>query len=145
MKFSDEYVQKKQDGSHNVFWARMPETMIKKVAEESCLRMAAPEDLSGVYGDDEMLQAESNGEVKLLADFKQPESNSELLDEVLIIVSEYCNSEELYDNAHSIVQKYGENLNEGEIYILKEAINKKVKALRVNNDEKKPAKVSAKK
>ena len=31
--------------------------MIKKVAEESVLRMCAPEDLSGVYGDDEMDQA----------------------------------------------------------------------------------------
>jgi phage recombination protein Bet len=54
-----EYVQTKSDGTPNHFWKQMPETMIKKCAEESVLRMMAPEDLSGVYGDDEMLQADS--------------------------------------------------------------------------------------
>lgn len=35
-------------------WARMPETMIKKVAEVAALRMAFPDDLGGIYSDDEM-------------------------------------------------------------------------------------------
>lgn len=38
-------------------WAKMPETMIKKVAEVAALRMAFPDDLGGVYSDDEMDQA----------------------------------------------------------------------------------------
>lgn len=62
-----EYVQTKSDGAPNHFWKQMPETMIKKCAEESVLRMMAPEDLSGVYGDDEMQQADSEvKEVKQL-------------------------------------------------------------------------------
>ena len=59
-----EYVQKKSDGTVNSFWAKFPQTMIKKCAEESVLRMMTPEDLSGVYGDDEMMQADT--EVKQL-------------------------------------------------------------------------------
>jgi len=54
-----EYVQTKADGTTNHFWKQFPQTMIKKCAEESVLRMMSPEDLSGVYGDDEMSQADS--------------------------------------------------------------------------------------
>lgn len=39
-------------------WQKMPETMIKKVAEAAALRMAFPEDLGGVYTQEEMDQAE---------------------------------------------------------------------------------------
>jgi phage recombination protein Bet len=38
-------------------WARMPETMIKKVAEAAALRMAFPDDLGGLYESAEMDQA----------------------------------------------------------------------------------------
>lgn len=40
-------------------WAKMPETMIKKVAEAAALRMAFPDDLAGVYSEEEMHQAEA--------------------------------------------------------------------------------------
>lgn len=43
-------------------WSKMPETMIKKVAEAAALRMAFPDDLGGVYTKEEMEQAE--GETK---------------------------------------------------------------------------------
>jgi phage recombination protein Bet len=42
-------------------WLRMPETMIKKVAEVAALRMAFPEQLGGVYAPEEMEQAEAQG------------------------------------------------------------------------------------
>jgi len=61
----EEYVQRKSDGTPNAFWNRFKQTMIKKCAEESVLRMMAPEDLSGVYGDDEMLQADEQGPKKI--------------------------------------------------------------------------------
>lgn len=38
-------------------WAKMPETMIKKVAEAAALRMAFPDELGGVYTNEEMDQA----------------------------------------------------------------------------------------
>jgi phage recombination protein Bet len=39
-------------------WTKMPETMIKKVAEAAALRMAFPDDLGGIYTKEEMDQAE---------------------------------------------------------------------------------------
>lgn len=39
-------------------WAKMPETMIKKVAEAAALRMAFPDELGGLYVREEMDQAE---------------------------------------------------------------------------------------
>lgn len=42
-------------------WIKMPETMIKKVAEAAALRMAFPEDLSGLYTQDEMDQVDRHG------------------------------------------------------------------------------------
>lgn len=38
-------------------WAKMPETMIKKVAEVAALRMAFPDKMSGAYSHEEMDQA----------------------------------------------------------------------------------------
>lgn len=38
-------------------WAKMPETMIKKVAEAAALRMAFPDELGGIYSEEEMHQA----------------------------------------------------------------------------------------
>ena len=40
-------------------WAKMPETMLKKVAEAAALRMAFPDELGGVYSKEEMDQAEA--------------------------------------------------------------------------------------
>ncbi len=43
-------------------WAKMPETMIKKVAEAAALRMAFPDDLGGIYTNEEMDQAEASND-----------------------------------------------------------------------------------
>lgn len=40
-------------------WSKMPETMIKKVAEAAALRMAFPDSLGGVYSQEEMEQAKN--------------------------------------------------------------------------------------
>ncbi len=44
-------------GSNKGTWAKMPSTMLAKVAESQSLRRAFPADLSGVYSGDEMEQA----------------------------------------------------------------------------------------
>lgn len=42
-------------------WSKMPETMIKKVAEAAALRMAFPDELGGTYVKEEMDQADRGG------------------------------------------------------------------------------------
>jgi phage recombination protein Bet len=50
----DEYVGLKSDGSVNGQWAKKPATMIRKVALVQALREAFPEELQGMYDQDEM-------------------------------------------------------------------------------------------
>ena len=60
----DEYAQKKHDGSLTHMWAKMPGLMIQKVAESLALRKAFPNDLSGLYTQEEMAQATTEPEKK---------------------------------------------------------------------------------
>lgn len=53
-----EEVSRDEYDTGKAMWQRMPETMLKKVAECAALRMAFPDQLGGVYGDAEMQQAE---------------------------------------------------------------------------------------
>lgn len=52
-----EYAETTQDGGLKGMWRTMPRTMLAKCAEALALRKAFPQDLSGVYSDDEMGQA----------------------------------------------------------------------------------------
>jgi phage recombination protein Bet len=49
-----EFVQTKKDGSPNSMWARAPRNMLAKCAEAQAFRKAFPQDLAGVYSDDEV-------------------------------------------------------------------------------------------
>lgn len=55
----DEYKQTKRDGGLTSMWAQRPAGQIAKCAEALAWRMAFPQDLSGIYTDDEMHQADS--------------------------------------------------------------------------------------
>ncbi len=54
-----EYVQTTHNGNPTKFWSTMPYVMIGKCAESLALRKAFPEDLSDLYTDEEMQQADN--------------------------------------------------------------------------------------
>lgn len=55
----DEYAQKKKDGTPTQMWSTKPHIMLAKCAEALALRRAFPAELSGVYTDEEMAQADN--------------------------------------------------------------------------------------
>lgn len=55
----DEYAQTKRDGDLTQMWAQRPAGQIAKCAEALAWRMAFPQDLAGIYTEDEMGQADA--------------------------------------------------------------------------------------
>lgn len=53
----DAFAVRNKDGKLNPMWTKMGEHMLAKVAETQGLRTAMPEDLGGIYGQEEMDQA----------------------------------------------------------------------------------------
>lgn len=54
-----EYVQRSKEGGPTRFWKEMPRVMLAKCAEAIAMRKAFPEDMGGLYTEEEMQQAEN--------------------------------------------------------------------------------------
>ncbi|MEW3513802.1 MAG: phage recombination protein Bet [Intestinibacter bartlettii] len=50
----EEYIQKTKNGTPNKMWSEKPCTMIRKVAQSQCLRESFPDELQGLYQQEEM-------------------------------------------------------------------------------------------
>lgn len=83
--FWDEYKQVDQEGNPTGMWRKMPRNQLAKVAEALALRKAFPQDLSGLYTEEEMQQADNHVD-PIEAD---PRSIDELMENYLLAFSRY--------------------------------------------------------
>jgi hypothetical protein len=85
----EEYCQRDQQGNPTQFWKKMCHVMTDKCAEALCIRKSFPDDVAGVYTEEEMMQAEmyvpppaiQNPDVKLLDIEENPTIRENRIDE----------------------------------------------------------------
>jgi phage recombination protein Bet len=74
-----EYVQTKQDGTPNKFWATKPITMIKKVTVSQAFRLAFPDEFDGMpYTSDEVVDQEKIIDINAEPELKMPTAKNEV-------------------------------------------------------------------
>lgn len=69
----NEYVSTNKDGQAEFMWKKMPYLMLAKCAESLALRKAFPNELSGIYSEEEMAQSKN-----ILADLPAPDKTNKI-------------------------------------------------------------------
>lgn len=89
----EEYVQTGKDQRPTPMWQKMPALMLAKCAESLALRKAFPQELSGIYTQEEMKQADL-GETSNSMTQEKPKVNDHMnfYDQIIVIFKEATNN-----------------------------------------------------
>lgn len=77
------------EGPDGMMWRKLPETMLSKVAEAQALRAAFPNEMSGLYLEEEMKQADTVEEGTDMAAIKVRVVNAKTYDDLMDILGDY--------------------------------------------------------
>lgn len=115
-----EYVQKYRDGGITEMWASKGETMLTKCAEAKALRMAFPQDMFGVYTEEEMMQADNVAPVVAEAIEVDSLVSSENIEKFKALCTKLGFA---WEKIFELAEAQPEGLRESQLPTLNEAIN----------------------
>lgn len=107
----DSYAQTKKGGGLTSMWEKMSDVMIAKCAECLALRKAFPQDLSGIYSEEEMAQADNV--VQIAHNHRDPEALPESTELSLTAKKDALRHriKEAWDKAAINEEEYGNMMN----------------------------------
>lgn len=119
--FYKEYVQLTKEGKPTQFWETKEHVMLSKCAESCALRKAFPADLSGLYTQEEMSQAESEKPKDAPISFQQVEEIESLLKGRIELQKKLFDWAGIKSVAELPVSKYNSSMKAIEIHLAKES------------------------